>query len=173
MKLSLKYKLLSVFFLVVVTGISTFFFFSRKTFLEDKKLFVMDWSLTTQKASTSEIKLELKSRLDELQVLLPRIFSAPAKTPINSPQITLGLSERINSEILAITFYQAAGDKYAAFRKHENQKLLDTLGLSTTALTELETAHPLQFPTSEEKMDIRLMGTEDTPDNAIQVVCDA
>lgn len=157
MKLSLKYKLLSVFFLVVVTGISTFFFFSRKTFLEDKKLFVMDWSLTTQKASTSEIKLELKSRLDELQVLLPRIFSAPAKTPINSPQITLGLSERINGEILAITFYQAAGEKYAAFRKHENQKLLDTLGLSATALTELETAHPLQFPTSEEKMDIRLI----------------
>lgn len=157
MKLSLKYKLLSVFFLVVVAGISTFFFFSRKTFLEDKKLFVMDWSLTTQKASTSEIKLELKSRLDELQVLLPRIFSAPAKTPINSPQITLGLSERINSEILGITFYQAAGEKYAAFRKHENQKLLDTLGLSTTALTELETAHPLQFPTSEEKMDIRLI----------------
>ena len=162
MKLSLKYKLLSVFFLVVVTGISTFFFFSRKTFLEDKKLFVMDWSLTTQKASTSEIKLELKSRLDELQVLLPRIFSAPAKTPINSPQITLGLSERINSEILAITFYQAAGDKYAAFRKHENQKLLDTLGLSTTALTELETAHPLQFPTSEEKMDIRLINRSAT-----------
>lgn len=157
MKLSLKYKLLSVFFLVVVTGISTFFFFSRKTFLEDKRLFVMDWSLTTQKASTSEIKLELKSRLDELQVLLPRIFSAPAKTLINSPQITLGLSERINSEILAITFYQAAGEKYAVFRKHENQKLLDTLGLSTTALTELETAHPLQFPNSEEKMDIRLI----------------
>ncbi|NBT60123.1 hypothetical protein EBT16_15235, partial [bacterium] len=69
-RLSLKYKLLIVFLLVVVSGISTFFFFTRRTFLADKKLFVLELNNKTLKATTSEIKLELKGRLDELQVVL-------------------------------------------------------------------------------------------------------
>ncbi|NBX77628.1 MAG: HAMP domain-containing protein, partial [Proteobacteria bacterium] len=138
-----KYKLLGVFLLVVVSGISTFFFFTRKTFLQDKKLFVLDWSLTTLKASTSEIKLELKGRLDELQVMLPRLFSASESTPISDPKVTQGLSNRLGQEVLAVTFYQATGGNYSPIRKHTNKKLLESLGLKQDALKELDSVRPL------------------------------
>ncbi|MFM8268769.1 MAG: SpoIIE family protein phosphatase [Pseudomonadota bacterium] len=143
MRLSLKYKLLLVFLLVVVSGISTFFFFTRKTFLQDKKLFVLDWSLTTLKASTSEIKLELKGRLDELQAMVPRLFEASAATPIDDPKVNQGLSNRLSQEVLAVTFYQATGGKFSAIKKHSNKKLLNNLGLNPDALKQLESMRPL------------------------------
>ncbi len=143
MRLSLKYKLLGVFLLVVVSGISTFFFFTRKTFLQDKKLFVLDWSLTTLKASTSEIKLELKGRLDELQVMLPRLFSAPESTGVSDPKIMQGLSNRSSQEVLAVTFYQATGGNYSPIRRHTNKNLLESLGLKAEALKHLDQVRPL------------------------------
>jgi serine phosphatase RsbU (regulator of sigma subunit)/HAMP domain-containing protein len=143
MRLSLKYKLLGVFLLVVVSGISTFFFFTRKTFLQDKKLFVLDWSLTTLKASTSEIKLELKGRLDELQVMLPRLFSAPESTGVSDPKIMQGLSNRSSQEVLAVTFYQATGGNYSPIRRHTNKNLLESLGLKAEALKQLDQVRPL------------------------------
>jgi sigma-B regulation protein RsbU (phosphoserine phosphatase) len=143
MRLSLKYKLLGVFLLVVVSGISTFFFFTRKTFLQDKKLFVLDWSLTTLKASTSEIKLELKGRLDELQVMLPRLFSASESTGVSDPKIMQGLSNRSSQEVLAVTFYQATGGNYSPIRRHTNKNLLESLGLKAEALKQLDQVRPL------------------------------
>lgn len=144
MRLSLKYKLLAVFLLVVVSGISTFFFFTRKTFLQDKKLFVLDWSLTTLKASTSEIKLELKGRLDELQVMVPRLFSSPESTSINDSKVNQGLSNRLGQEVLAVTFYQATGGNFSPIRKHTNRTLLDSMGLKADALNQLESVRPLE-----------------------------
>lgn len=143
MRLSLKYKLLMVFLVVVVSGISTFFFFTRKTFLQDKKLFVLDWSLTTLKASTSEIKLELKGRLDELQVMVPRLFERAESTSISDPKVNQGLSNRLSQEVLAVTFYQATGGTFSPIRKHTNPDLLQRLGLKSEALKELEAVRPL------------------------------
>lgn len=142
-RLSLKYKFLAVFLLVVVSGISTFFFFTRKTFLEDKKLFVLELNNKNLKASTSEIKLELKGRLDELQVLLPRLFASPESTSISDSKVNQGLSDRLSQEVLAVTFYQAAGEKYSPIRKHTNPTLLESMGLGAEALKELDTVRPL------------------------------
>jgi len=162
MRLSLKYKLLVVFLLVVVSGISTFFFFTRKTFLQDKKLFVLDWSLTTLKASTSEIKLELKGRLDELQVMLPRLFAASGNTPINDPKINQGLSPRLSQEVLAVTFYQAAGGNYAAIRKHTNKQLLEDLGLPSESLKQLDEVRPLSTNDLSNKTNLVLVNRSAT-----------
>lgn len=145
MKLSLKYKLLAVLLVVVVTGISTFFFFSRKTFLEDKKLFVLDWSLTTLKASTSEIKLELQSRLDELAILLPRLFQNSTASPFSQDALVAGLSDRLPKEILAVTFYEKSGSDLVPFKRAENTPLIEKLGFEPTALNLLDQLKPLNL----------------------------
>lgn len=143
MKLSLKYKFLGVLLAIVVTGLSTFFFFSRKTFSEDKKLFVLDWNLTTLKGATSEIKLELKGRMEELQILLPRIYQLSASQSLDDQKIFQGLSNRLSQELLSVTFYQKSGPGFKPNRYHQNPNLLKSLGLTVSEFNELNKRIPL------------------------------
>jgi len=157
MKLSIKYKLLAVLLVVVVTGISTFFFFSRKTFLEDKKLFVLDWSLTTLKASNSEIKLELQSRLDELVVLLPKLFQDLSPSPFSDEKLVSGLSDRLPKEILAVTFYQKSGNSFEPIKRAENTPLIQKLGFDGNSLHQLNEMRPLKLDDSDKNMSLNLV----------------
>jgi len=109
---------------------STYFHLTHKTFLQDKKLFVLDWSLSTLKASTTEIKFEIKSRLDELQLILPRLFNSPPGTGVDDSEVFKGLADKMKNEILAVTFYQKVGEHFSGQRKHLNSTLLKRLGVT-------------------------------------------
>ncbi|NDG26506.1 MAG: HAMP domain-containing protein, partial [Proteobacteria bacterium] len=143
MKLSLKYKFLSVLLAIVVAGLSTFFFFSRKTFSEDKKLFVLDWNLNNLKSTISEIKLELKGRMEELQILIPRVYQSAASGSLDDPQLYRGLSKRLSSEVFAITFLQKTGETYKINRYHENISLLKKYNLSSNDYKQVDRLKPL------------------------------
>lgn len=137
MRISLKYKLMLVFLLVVVTGMSSYFYLTRETFLQDKKLFVLDWSLSTLKASTAEVRFELKTRLDELQIALPRLFSAGIGARIDDKSLLVGNGGNLQGELLSVTFYQKVGDSISEIQTHLNSSLLTGLGLLPQNLNQL------------------------------------
>src|SRR3989338_4748672 len=102
----IKYKFLSVMLLVLFIGFGTFYFFAHKTFSENKKIDVMDLNLSAMKASNAEITLELRGRLEELQVLIPRVHRALTHPETQDPQKGPfeGISDRIKEELLGLTF---------------------------------------------------------------------
>lgn len=125
-----------VFLLVVVTGMSSYFYLTRETFLQDKKLFVLDWSLSTLKASNAEVRFELKTRLDELQTLLPRLFSAGPGARVDDKNLLMGTAGNLPAELLNVTFYQKVGNSFSEIQTHLNNSLLTSLSLSPQSLSQ-------------------------------------
>lgn len=147
MRMSLKYKLMLVFLLVVVTGMSSYFYLTRETFLQDKKLFVLDWSMSTLKASTAEVRFELKTRLDELQIVLPRLFSAGPTANVDDKNLLLGSAGNLAGELLSVTFYQKAGNSFSEIQTHLNPSLLTALSLSPQSLSQFPSLDLLSLST--------------------------
>lgn len=132
MRISIKYKLLAVFLLLIPTGIATFFFITRRTFLEDKKLFVLDWSLANLRATTNEMRFELRSRLDNLQIFLPRLYQLPSSTSLEEPKLHLGLSTDFPKEVFLVSFIQRKGDQYQIVKTYFNRSLLESKSIDSS-----------------------------------------
>lgn len=140
----IKYKFLGVILFIMFLSLGVFFYFTYTTFSEDKKLFVMDLNMTLLKAATSEIKLELKTRLEALQVFIPRIYNpiAGEKGEIEDP--FLGLSENMKEEILGVTFLKRTPEKkFVATKQYKNSELLGKRGLVEETFNNLNELHPL------------------------------
>lgn len=151
-KIPLKYKFLGVLLSITFLGFVTFFYFAHKTFSEDKKLFVMELNLSSLKATMSEIKLELRGRMDELQILVPRVYQqASLMTADKNADPYQGLSGRLQEEVLGITFYKKnAENKLEHVRHYTNSALLEKQELEEDFVSEVSTEHPL----SVEKLDL-------------------
>lgn len=140
-QISLKYKFLGVMMLVLLSSLGVFFGLAQETFSEDKKLFVMDLNRTLLKATTSEIKLELRGRLEELQVFVPRVYRA-GEDKIDP---FTGLSDDLRSDLLGVTFYKKGAQKYEALRWYLNPSAAKDNALAGNFLTSLNEVHPLDF----------------------------
>jgi phosphoserine phosphatase RsbU/P len=139
--ISLKYKFLGVMMLVLLSSLGVFFGLAQDTFSEDKKLFVMDLNRTLLKATTSEIKLELRGRMEELQVFVPRVYRA---TEDKIDPFT-GLSEGLRNDLLGVTFYKKDKDGYKALRWYLNPGAAQENQLAGDFLTSLHGVHPIDF----------------------------
>jgi len=176
--ISIKYKFLGVLLSILLFSLGIFFYFTYTTFAEDKKLFVIDLNLTLLKAATSDIKLELKSRLEELQILIPRIYHQPAPIPVATaskaqpgfiaPPSTpvaaskpspasnpfQGLAPSLAEEVLGVTFYKRnTAKQFEPMGRWANKDLLTKRGIPEATLDLLnERVHlPLaSFSGSEE-----------------------
>lgn len=141
----------------MASAISTYFFFTRRTFLEDKKLFVLDWSLASLKASSNEIKYEIKSRLENLQVLLPRVFLRNSPTSLDDSKLFLGLSGDLSKEIYSITFHQKTGKTYQTGRTYLNRKLIQSLKIPEASLLPLTKLDGASFVKSKTETSFYLL----------------
>ncbi len=143
-QISLKYKFLGVMMLVLLSSLGVFFALAQDTFSEDKKLFVMDLNRTLLKATTSEIKLELRGRLEELQVFVPRVYRAGEEKydPFT------GLSDGLRTDLLGVTFYKRDGTEYKPLRWYLNPAAQKDNGLASNILSQLNDVHPIDFSKS-------------------------
>lgn len=119
----IKYKFLGVLMSILLVALGIFLFFAQKTFSEDKKLFVMDLNLTLLRATTSEVKSELKNRLEQLQILVPRILNvfnhvSDMKDPFE------GLSQTLPEEVLSVTYYKGNKGNFTVWKQYKNDKLI-------------------------------------------------
>ncbi|MBY0371764.1 hypothetical protein K2X33_13855, partial [bacterium] len=135
----LKYKFLGVMLFVLLSALSVFLYLAQQTFSEDKKLFIMDSNRTLLKAATSEIKLELKSRLEELQSFVPRVYMGGDK--IDPFQ---GLSPTFAEELIGVTFFRQKEDgEMSVLKQFSNQTFLTKQKLSPDFLAQIDKVHPI------------------------------
>lgn len=130
--------------LILLSALGVFFFVAQQTFSEDKKLFVMDLNRTLLKATTSEIKLQLKGRLEELQVFVPRVYR-PLPQGFDPFQ---GLPDALKSDLLSVWFYQpvkGAKGQYKNVAKYVNPAAAKENSLETNFSDQMNQARPLPF----------------------------
>lgn len=143
----IKYKFLGVILFIMFMSLGVFFYFTYTTFSEDKKLFVMDLNMTLLKAATSEIKLELKSRLEVLQVLVPRVYNPTAMIATgatDSEDPFTGLPEGLKDEILGVTFIRRTPDKrFEISKQWRNSALFAKRAVGDDLLAKIAQKHPL------------------------------
>jgi len=148
-RIQMKYKFIGVLLFIMVGGLAAFFYFSNRTLLEDKKLFVMDLNLANLRAATAEVKLAIRVRLEDLQILVPRVYR-PASTENFDPFI--GLPPNLSDEILGITFYRQVREderekypnqKFLQIRQFKNTELLGKKQYPEGLLAQLSQEHPL------------------------------
>lgn len=143
--------------LVMFAGFGAFFYYAHQTFSEDKKLFVMELNLAALKATTSDIKLELRGRIEELQIFVPRVYQ-PSLDPETRTAMDpyKGLSGRLEDEILSVSFLRVKDGVPAETTRHyKNVNLLKKLGYTEEVYTQLEKTRPLPFkPSPEQGFDL-------------------
>lgn len=152
-QIPLKYKFLGVMLFVMFVGFGAFFYYAHQTFSEDKKLFVMELNLAALKATTSDIKLELRGRIEELQIFVPRVYQPPIDPETNAEMNPYkGLSGRLEEEVLAVTFLQKKeGAPSEVVRHYKNIELLKKLSLTEEIYDTLEKTRPLPASPSVEQ----------------------
>lgn len=139
----IKYKFLSVILFIMFLSLGVFFYFTYTTFSEDKKLFVMDLNMTLLKATTSEIKLELKSRLEVLQVFVPRIYNPIVNEKGEQEDPFIGLPDMLKDEILGVTFMRKGAKGWDVTKQYRNTELTSKRGLGDDVFTAINSSHPL------------------------------
>lgn len=159
----IKYKFLAVLFTITLLSLGVFFAFTYKTFSEDKKLFVMDLNISVLHATTSDIKLELKSRIEELRVFVPRVYQINRSSPTNSQPKEAdspfqGLSSSLAEELLRITFYRRKPEgQFEVFREYENKDLSNKKRLPENIQTIINDKHPLNLTEQVNSPDMGLL----------------
>ncbi|MBI1859311.1 MAG: SpoIIE family protein phosphatase [Deltaproteobacteria bacterium] len=159
----IKYKFLAVLFVITVMSLSIFFAFTYKTFSEDKKLFVMDLNISVLRATTSDIKLELKSRIEELQIFVPRVYQkgtgggARAPNERESEDPFQGLSPSLPDELLSVTFYRQKGDSFESFKSFEHKPLFVKKGLPDDFVATINAKRPLNLKEQVESQDMGMV----------------
>jgi len=139
----IKYKFLSVIVLIMFLSLGLFFYFTYTTFSEDKKLFVMDLNMSLLKGATSEIKLELKSRLEVLQVFVPRVYNPQKNEKGEIEEPFSGLPETLKEEIVGVTFLKRSSDRrWEPIKQYKNTDLLTKRGLPEDTLSRLNEKAP-------------------------------
>lgn len=141
-KISLKYKFLMVLIITLALGFSTFFGLAFKTFSEDKKLFVMELNLAVLKTALSDTRAELKSRVDELQVFLPKIYSPD--TVVTSGLFRELSLQNLPQDLLGVKFYRknVADNSFKLEKQFVNTELLESKSLSDASIQEIEQNYP-------------------------------
>lgn len=149
----LKYKFLGVMILIVLAALSVFLYLAQQTFSEDKKLFIMDSNRTLLKAATSEIKLELKSRLEELQSFVPRVYMSGDK--IDPFQ---GLSTTFAEELIGVTFYKQKEDgSLSSLKEFSNQALFAKMKWPTDFLAQVQKTRPIDKARIDKAQGVELL----------------
>lgn len=144
-KISLKYKFLAVLMFTLAVGFSTFFTLAYRTFSEDKKLFVMELNLSILKTAVSDTRADLKSRIDELQIFLPKIYES--NTTVSS-QIFRDLSlQYLTSELIGVRFYRKnpTDGSLSLIKEFKNTDVLQNKSLPGSITQDIDTKTPLQL----------------------------
>jgi len=140
-RMSIRIKFFAVILFLLLSTLAVCSWFVYRSVYEDKKLFVMDLNLTLLHAVTSDLKLELKERLDELQLLLPRIFQDETRDPYQ------GLSKSLPDELLNVTFFRKNEKGFETIKEFLNTDLLSRKHLSSEAFAGISQARPLPLET--------------------------
>ncbi len=149
----IKYKFLSVMLLVLISALGVFLFIAQQTFSDDKKLFIMDSNRTLLKAATSEIKLELKSRLEELQTFIPRVYMG-GTDKLDPFQ---GLSRNLPEELIGVTFLRTTATGTSVLKEFTNLALATKQKLGEDILKKLNAAHPIVQSEIDKSQGVELL----------------
>ncbi len=150
----LKYKFLSVMLLVLLSALSVFLYVAQQTFSEDKKLFIMDSNRTLLKAATSDIKLELKSRLEELQTFIPRVYMS------GSEQLDpfQGLSPTLVEELIGVTFFRRTDEQnFTVLKEFTNQTFVEKQKLTPDILKRINEVSPVSLRNIDKTQGVDLV----------------
>jgi phosphoserine phosphatase RsbU/P len=150
----LKYKFLGVMLFVVLSALSVFLYVAQNTFSEDKKVFILDSSRTLLKATTSEIKLELKSRMEELQQFVPRVYMG-GTDKVDPFQ---GLDTRLVDELYGVTFLRAGENgSVTVVKDFTNSALINKQKLAPDFLKTLNLFHPLKLNNVDKAQGVEMV----------------
>jgi phosphoserine phosphatase RsbU/P len=141
-QIPIKYKFLSVLVLTLALGFFTFFALAYRTFSEDKKIFVMELNLSVLGTAVSDTRADLKSRVDELQTLLPKLYE---NNNTVSSKLFKDLSiQYLPDELIGIRFYRRnlASNSFTLIKEISNQTFLETRTLPNTTVQDIEKNSP-------------------------------
>jgi len=141
LKIPFKYKFLGVLMFTLTLGFATFFTLAYRTFSQDKKLFVMELNLSVLRTAVSDTRADLKSRVDELQTFLPKIYET--NTVVN-PSVFKELSlQHLPEELLGIRFYRRSpsDSSLSLIKEFKNSELLTSKSIPESVLNEIEKQH--------------------------------
>ncbi|MFM8315449.1 MAG: HAMP domain-containing protein, partial [Deltaproteobacteria bacterium] len=147
LKISLKYKFLLVLLSTLALGFSTFFALAYRTFSEDKKLFVMELNLSILKTAISDTRADLKSRVDELQTFLPKIYEI--STPISNVIFRELSLQHLPNELLGVRFYRKnlTDASFTLIKDFKNTDLFQNRSLADSVLEQIDRTVPPQLET--------------------------
>ncbi len=157
----IRYKFLLALLFLLISSLSLFLYFAYRTFAEDKKLFVMDLNLSVLKSATSEIKAELKSRLEQIQLLAPRVYRPTSQQPdeqVPKEDPFQGLPAELSSEVIGVTFFRKSeSGNFESIFEFKNENLLKERKLPEDILKQLTQRHPLTLgrASSEHGIEIK------------------
>jgi serine phosphatase RsbU (regulator of sigma subunit)/HAMP domain-containing protein len=154
-KIPLKYKFLVVLLLTTFAGVGVFYSFATQIFTDDKRMFLTDFNLNILRAATSEIKLEVRSRIEALQLFIPRLYRVGEMNPASLYE---GLPEELSLELIRVRFLkETLPGKFEAVREYKNQALLEKRKLPHDLVNDLDARHPLDLKNFLEKRNLELV----------------
>ncbi len=171
----IRYKVLGIVFCILTLCAVSLFYFSFKTFADDKRLFVGDLNTTLLRSIVSDMKLELKYRLEGIQAVVQRIYplrsganavpTPPAAAPVAPtegqpapapPDPFAGLAGNLADEVISISLYRPNANK--AFDRvflYQNAGLFSRRQLPDNLVDQITTQHPIKIEDAKEQ-EVRL-----------------
>jgi phosphoserine phosphatase RsbU/P len=154
-KIPIKYKFLSVLLFITLSAIGIFFYFTQQVFYEDKRLFVMDLNLNVLRAATSEIRLEIRSRLEALQIFVPRIYR---NAELDPAKLYEGLPDKFSEEVIRVQFFREnTKGHYVPVKEYKNTALLEKKELGVDMPSLIDKRIPLELTDFDQKKILKLM----------------
>jgi sigma-B regulation protein RsbU (phosphoserine phosphatase) len=143
----IKYKFLAVLIALQISALSLFSVTAFRTFVQDKKQFVMELNLATLDAATSRIALELSRRLTELGIFLPYVYerTSALKTVDDFPA---GV-DRLPEEVIAVHFFSSdPATHFAAIGQYRNAPLIESREIEEKYIDDLKNLDAASFADS-------------------------
>lgn len=144
---------------ILLAALGIFFYVSYQSFSEDKKLFLMDLNMSVVHAAKSEVESALKNRLEEIQILAPRIYSPELfRDRGQDYNPFLGLSETLSEDLISLTFYslKKEDNSYVPTKHYTNDALLKKREIPEDLVSEISRVHPLSLAPSQNEGNFSL-----------------
>ena len=134
----IRRKFLGVILGLLVVSLGVFFGLTYSTFLDDKRLFVLDLNLSVLDSANYAVTLELRSRIEELGSIMQKFYSGRAPDHFFD-----GLPSHSTLQDEVLRAQVVSGTSLSTTRTFENQALITRRGFGSSPFAALDSTRPL------------------------------
>lgn len=142
MRKILKFEALVV---CLVLTLSVCAFFTFRNFSEDQRHLASHLNQKLLQSVRSRIPTELKTRLVELELFIPRVYSAKPNLAHKKDDLFADLRPQLRNEVAGVTFFRRVEGKTEAFRQYRNKRTFKKLHVDSESLAAVFHARPIPF----------------------------